>query len=192
MCTISHHNNNHTYYNIFVSPNSARTGVLFLSFRSCMSPLYLNDGNRDIHEGKWSDFLSCTVSQMHIYRIAGKFGGLVVSLCNCQIKIRQYFILAYMYVWRSLTEPPNLNPPIFLQWWFGPIYQLYSIHTRSYIHVCIHTILYLGLCLCSARYILTHRWMITAWSALYSIFLATVVQRYSCITKACSRIHVGR
>ena len=56
-----------------------------------------------------------------------KFGGLP---CNRQIKIRQYFILylqckyeiladlkLHIYVWRSLTEPSNLNPPIFLQWY---------------------------------------------------------------------------
>ena len=24
-----------------------------------------------------------------------------------------------IYIWRSLTKPPNLNPPIFLQWRFG-------------------------------------------------------------------------
>ena len=27
-----------------------------------------------------------------------KFGGLAVYLCNCQIKIRQYFILAYIHM----------------------------------------------------------------------------------------------
>ena len=43
-----------------------------------------------------------------------KFGGLAVYLCNHQIKIHQYFILVY-----TLTKPPNLNPPIFLQWRFG-------------------------------------------------------------------------
>ena len=35
------------------------------------------------------------------YRIAGKFGRDI------------------LYVWQSLTELPNLNPPIFLQWRFG-------------------------------------------------------------------------
>ena len=32
-----------------------------------------------------------------------------------------YSILAYthVYIWRSFTEPPNLNLPIFLQWQFG-------------------------------------------------------------------------
>ena len=44
-----------------------------------------------------------------------QFGGLAY---DCHIKIRQYFILAYIYVWRSLTEPPNINLPIFLQWRF--------------------------------------------------------------------------
>ena len=35
---------------------------------------------------------------------------------NRQIKIRQNFLLAYiLYIWRSHTEPPNLNPLIFLQ-----------------------------------------------------------------------------
>ena len=57
-----------------------------------------------------------------IYRIIWqgiKFGGLTVGLCNRQIKICHNFLLAYiLYVWWSCTEPPHLNPPIFLQWWF--------------------------------------------------------------------------
>ena len=32
------------------------------------------------------------------YRIARKFGGLTVCLCNRQIKIRQYFLLAYIHM----------------------------------------------------------------------------------------------
>ena len=47
-----------------------------------------------------------------------------------------------------------------------------SVHTHS------HSRMYLGLCLCSARYILAHRWMITALSARYWIFLATEVHKY--------------
>ena len=90
---------------------------------------------------KENDQIFClvyTVSQTHIYRIAGKFGGLVVSLCKCQIKISQYFILAYMYVWWSLTEPPNLNPPIFLQWRFGP--HLPAIqYTYTVLYTCMYT-----------------------------------------------------
>ena len=32
------------------------------------------------------------------YSIAGKFGGLAVCLCNHQIKICQYFLLAYIHM----------------------------------------------------------------------------------------------
>lgn len=101
---------------MFLSPSSARAGVLFLSFRSCMSPLYLHDENQDEnYDEKWSDFLICTYT--------------------C---------------------------------------------TASLMHTHTHTCMYLGLCLCSARYILAHRWMITAFSARYCIFLATAVHRHRC------------
>ena len=41
--------------------------------------------------------------------IAGKFGGLAVYLPKFPT------LIIIIYVWRSCTEPPNLNPPIFLQ-----------------------------------------------------------------------------
>ena len=49
----------------------------------------------------WSRYkLTCFVYPINTlevaYRIAGKFGGLAVCLCNRQIKIRQNFLLAYI------------------------------------------------------------------------------------------------
>ena len=38
-----------------------------------------------------------------------KFGGLVVYLSNRQIKIHQIISYSHIYVWRSRTDPPNLN-----------------------------------------------------------------------------------
>ena len=39
---------------------------------------------------------------------------MVMTVCNCQIKICQYYLHIILYVWWSLTKPPNLNPPIFV------------------------------------------------------------------------------
>ena len=39
------------------------------------------------------------------------------SLATAKLKSANISYL-HIYVWRSLTEPPNLNPPIFLQWRF--------------------------------------------------------------------------
>ncbi|MCG8626871.1 MAG: HAD-IG family 5'-nucleotidase [Proteobacteria bacterium] len=50
-----------------------------------------------------------------VYRVAGKSGGLVVYITTAKISYSHI----YMYIWRFHTEPPNLNPPIFLQWRFG-------------------------------------------------------------------------
>ena len=49
------------------------------------------------------------------YRKAGKFGGLAVY-ATAKLKICSYL---HIYAWWSLTEPPNLNLPIFLKWRFG-------------------------------------------------------------------------
>ena len=46
-----------------------------------------------------------------------KFGGLAVLLATAKLKSINTSYL-HIYVWRSLTGPPNLNPPIFLQWRF--------------------------------------------------------------------------
>ena len=52
-----------------------------------------------------------------IYHIAGEFGGLVVCFATAELKSAN-ISYSHIYVWRSLTEPPNLNSPIFLQWQF--------------------------------------------------------------------------
>ena len=45
-----------------------------------------------------------------------KFGGLVVYITTAKLKSAEIsYSHIYMYIWRSHTEPPNLNPPIFLQ-----------------------------------------------------------------------------
>ena len=54
------------------------------------------------------------------YRIAGKFGGeLNLAVWRSIIttaKLKSAKIsYSHIYVWRSRTEPPNLNPPIFFQ-----------------------------------------------------------------------------
>ena len=43
-----------------------------------------------------------------------QFGGLA---CDRQLNSANISYL-HIYVWQSLTKPPNLNPPIFLQWRF--------------------------------------------------------------------------
>ena len=59
-----------------------------------------------------------------IYRIAEKFGrelNLVVwwsTFATAKLKSANISYL-HVYVWWSLTELPNLNLPIFLQWRFG-------------------------------------------------------------------------
>ena len=57
------------------------------------------------------------------YHIARKFGGelnlAVWRSAFATAKLKSANIsYSHIYVWRSLTEPPNLNPPIFLQWQF--------------------------------------------------------------------------
>ena len=53
------------------------------------------------------------------YRIARKFGGgLEVCLSTAKLKFAKFFS-ACMYVWRYLTMPPNLSPPIVLKMLFG-------------------------------------------------------------------------
>ena len=68
--------------------------------------------------------LTLTLRGMYvcIYRIAGKFGGkfkfggLAVYVTTAKLKSTKIsYSHIYTYVWRSRTEPPNLNPPIFLQ-----------------------------------------------------------------------------
>ena len=59
------------------------------------------------------------------YRIAGKFDGeLNLAVWRSAFTTTKFksanISYSYIYVWRSLTEPPNLNPPIFLQWQFWP------------------------------------------------------------------------
>ena len=43
-----------------------------------------------------------------------KFGGLAVYITTAKLKSAK-ISYSHIYVWRSHTEPPNLNPPIFLQ-----------------------------------------------------------------------------
>ena len=58
---------------------------------------------------------------LDMYRIAGKFGGelnLVAWRSTFATAKLKYASISYLhiYMWRSRTELPNLNPPIFLQW----------------------------------------------------------------------------
>ena len=63
------------------------------------------------------------VQNYSYYRIAGKFGG-ELNLAVLRSSLRPAKLnsanISYLHicVWRSLTEPPNLNPPIFLHWRF--------------------------------------------------------------------------
>ena len=68
------------------------------------------------------------------YRIARKFGGelnlvvwwfggLAVLLATAKLKSANISYL-HIYVWRSLTKPPNLNPPIFYNSDLGPDRQI--------------------------------------------------------------------
>ena len=62
--------------------------------------------------------LSLMVIRMHIYRIAGKFGGELnlalwrIDQPTAKLKIHQYLIRVYRG--SPVSRPPNLNPPIFL------------------------------------------------------------------------------
>ena len=60
--------------------------------------------------------LHCILYSRKIWQVI-KFGGLAVYLCNRQIKIRQYFLLAYIRI-EIPYRTAKLNPPIFLQWRF--------------------------------------------------------------------------
>ena len=44
-----------------------------------------------------------------------RFGGLHVYVTTAKLKSAKMSYLHIIYVWRSCTEPPNLNPLIFLQ-----------------------------------------------------------------------------
>ena len=48
------------------------------------------------------------------YRISGKFGGLAVYVTTAKLKSAK-ISYSHIYIWQSHTEPPNLNPLIFLQ-----------------------------------------------------------------------------
>ena len=58
------------------------------------------------------------------YRIAGKFGRELnladwrTDWATAKLKSAKISYL-HIYVWRSRTKPPNLNPPVCLQWQFG-------------------------------------------------------------------------
>ena len=41
-----------------------------------------------------------------------KFGGLAVYIITAKLKSAK-ISNSHIYIWRSRTEPPNLNPPIF-------------------------------------------------------------------------------
>ena len=58
-----------------------------------------------------------TIIPTSTYRITGKFGGeLNLAVYTTTAKLKSAKIsYSHIYVWRSRTEPPNLNPPIFLQ-----------------------------------------------------------------------------
>ena len=81
-----------------------------------------------------------------VYRIAGKFGrelNLAVwrsAFATAKLKSTNISYL-HIYVWRSLTEPPTLNLPIFLQWQFWAqlpnlipaiisSYMVYSVYSK--------------------------------------------------------------
>ena len=60
---------------------------------------------------EWNDWGRFIHMAEHTYSISGKFGGeLTAKLKSTNISY------LHIYIWWSLTEPPNLNPPIFLQW----------------------------------------------------------------------------
>ena len=78
--------------------------------------------------------VQCTCVHVYIsssifYRIARKFGrklNLVVWLSVFATAKLKSATISYLhtYVWQPLTKPPNLNPPIFLQWQLGPYRQI--------------------------------------------------------------------
>ena len=89
----------------------------------------------------WSN--SCRVlSNMITYHTAGKFGrelNLVVWWSACQIKIGQYFTLAYIR-WYC-TKLPNLNPPIII---INPRRMREGYSSRSVcVSVCYHASCYI-------------------------------------------------
>ena len=52
-----------------------------------------------------------------------KFSGLAVCFATTKLKSTN-ISYSHKYAWRSLTKLPNLNLPIFIQWWFGPNRQI--------------------------------------------------------------------
>ena len=65
-------------------------------------------------------WVECMDYMYMVYRIAGKFGGelnlAVWRFAPTTVKLKSANISythIHVYAWRSRTEPPNLNPPIF-------------------------------------------------------------------------------
>ena len=99
---------------VFIVSESHRSGA---SSSSLFTKIAIN--NMDIHNIKYRTWnASCSIKMLILYSQkiwwGIKFGSLVVYLHNRQINISYLHI----YVWRSLTKSPNLNPPTFLQWRF--------------------------------------------------------------------------
>ena len=61
--------------------------------------LYMYTNALDIH---------INIPVVHVYRIAGKFGG-AVGLPTTKLKSAKISSM-HINIWRSCTEPPNLNP----------------------------------------------------------------------------------
>ena len=83
---------------------------------------HLGPARHIVHTRSWAK-PSCGVSTCRILYSQKiwrgiKFGSLVVCLATAKFKFANILYL-HIYVWQSLTEPPNLNSPIFLQWRFG-------------------------------------------------------------------------
>ena len=108
----------------------AEAGVTLISpFVGRIFDWYVKNTDKKVYApdedpGEWCTDLYHSKKVTEVYCIAGeqkkigeelKFGSLAVYIYDHQIKSRQYFILAYMYVWWSLTKLPSLNPPIFWQ-----------------------------------------------------------------------------
>ena len=83
-----------------------------------------------------------------------KFGGLAVYMYIATAKLKSAKIsYSHIYVWRSCTEPPKLNPPIFLQqrFWAQPP-NLIPANISGYT---VHIIL----CTCTHNNIITRRYL---------------------------------
>ena len=109
-------------------PHSVKDGIRY-QLCGTKSTILLVEPSTDydvcMHDIVYAGLITTPYSRRLWWQI--KFGDLAVYLCTCQIKIHQFFVLAYdkcdnplpngsanILQWLVEAQPPNLNPVNFL------------------------------------------------------------------------------